>query len=67
MDLRQVRTSPWDAGARRVSKPSIAAYTSHDELALNTLLQAADISTEDITPEMLEHFLVAHLGKALVV
>jgi amino-acid N-acetyltransferase len=26
----------------------------------------ADLSTEDIGPEMLEHFLVAHLGQALV-
>jgi amino-acid N-acetyltransferase len=46
--------------------PAIARFVSHDELALNTLLQAADLSAEDITPEMLEHFLVAHLDKALV-
>jgi amino-acid N-acetyltransferase len=46
-------------------KPIIASYVPHDELALNTLLQAADLSTEDITPEMLEYFLVAHAGPAL--
>ena len=47
-------------------KPAIAAFTAHDEAALNTLLQTADLSTEDITPEMLEHFLVAHVDKVLV-
>lgn len=45
---------------------AIAPFTAHDEIALGVLLQSADLSTEDITPEMLEHFLVAHLGKALV-
>jgi amino-acid N-acetyltransferase len=47
-------------------KPVIAPFVSHDEVSLATLLQAADLSTEDITPETLEHFLVAHLDKALV-
>ncbi len=47
-------------------KPEIKAFVPHDEAALNTLLQAADLSPEDITPEMLEHFRVAHLDKALV-
>lgn len=47
-------------------KPAIAPFVPHDEVPLAVLLQAADLSTEDITPEMLEHFLVAHLGKALV-
>jgi amino-acid N-acetyltransferase len=47
-------------------KPEIKAFISHDEVALGTLLQAADLSAEDVTPEMLEHFLVAHLDKALV-
>ena len=47
-------------------KPEIKAFVPHDEVALNTLLLAADLSPEDITPEMLEHFLVAHLNKAVV-
>lgn len=49
-----------------MTTPVISAFQSHDELALNTLLQAADLSTEDITPEMLEHFRVVHLDKALI-
>lgn len=49
-----------------MSRAAIARFVPHDEAALNTLLQAADLSAEDITPEMLEHFLVAHLDKALV-
>ena len=47
-------------------KPEIKAFVPHDEVPLAVLLQAADLSTEDITPEMLEHFLVAHVGKNLV-
>jgi len=47
-------------------KPVIAPFVPHDEVALAVLLQAADLSTEDITPEMLEHFLVAHIWKNLV-
>jgi len=49
-----------------MSHIDIARFHSHDELALNTLLQAADLSVEDITPEMLEHFLTAHVDKTLV-
>jgi amino-acid N-acetyltransferase len=49
-----------------MTKPVISEFESHDEAALATLLQMADLSTEDITPETLEHFLVAHLEKALV-
>ena len=49
-----------------MSHIAIASFVSHDELALNTLLQAADLSVEDITPEMLEHFLAAHVDKTLV-
>lgn len=47
-------------------KPEIEVFSSHDEAALNMLLESCELSGEDITPEMLEHFLVAHLGKALV-
>ena len=47
-------------------KPVLAPFVPHDEVPLAVLLQTADLSTEDVTPEMLEHFLVAHLGKALV-
>lgn len=47
-------------------KPVIAPFQTHDEVALDTLLQACELPTEDITPEMLEHFRVAHLDKALV-
>ena len=46
--------------------PDIRSCAPHDEAALDTLLRAADLSTEDITPEMLEHFLVAHLDRSLV-
>ena len=49
-----------------MTRPVIAPFHPHDEVALSVLLQAADLSTEDITPEMLEHFLAAHLGHALV-
>ena len=49
-----------------MSHIKIAPFTSHDEVALATLLQAADLSTEDITPETLEHFLTAHVDKTLV-
>ena len=44
----------------------IQPFIAHDEVALGVLLQACELSTEDITPEMLEHFLVAHVDKALV-
>jgi N-acetylglutamate synthase-like GNAT family acetyltransferase len=47
-------------------KPEIGVFASHDEAALNTLLESCELSGEDITPEMLENFLVAHLDKALV-
>lgn len=47
-------------------KPAITPFVPHDEVALAVLLQTADLSTEDVTPEMLEHFLVAHVGKNLV-
>jgi len=49
-----------------MSHVAIAAFTSHDEAGLYTLLQTADLSIEDITPEMLEHFLVVHLDKVLI-
>ncbi len=49
-----------------MSRSAIAPFVPHDEVALATLLQMAALSTEDITPETLEHFLVAHLDKALV-
>lgn len=48
-----------------MSSIDISAFHARDEVALSVLLQAADLSTEDITPEMLEHFLVAHVGHAL--
>ena len=47
-------------------KPVVAPFVSHDEVALAVLLQTCELSTEDITPEMLEHFLTAHVGKVLV-
>lgn len=49
-----------------MSKPVITPFDSRDEIPLSTLLQTCDLSTEDITPEMLEHFLVVHIDKALV-
>jgi amino-acid N-acetyltransferase len=42
-----------------VIKPQITTFQSHDEAALELLLESAALSAEDITPEMLEHFLVA--------
>ncbi|HSN18336.1 MAG TPA: arsenic resistance N-acetyltransferase ArsN2 [Gammaproteobacteria bacterium] len=47
-------------------RPSIVPFAPHDEAAMDMLLQAAELPTEDITPEILEHFLVAHLDKALI-
>jgi len=49
-----------------MTTPVISAFQSHDEVALAVLLQSCELSTEDITPEMLEHFLVAYLDKALI-
>ena len=49
-----------------MSEVSIAAFDPRDETALGILLQMADLCTEDITPEMLEHFLTAHVDKTLV-
>ena len=49
-----------------MSPVDLAAYTTHDEVPLAVLLQSCELSTEDITPEMLEHFLLAHLDKALI-
>jgi amino-acid N-acetyltransferase len=49
-----------------MSKLSITAFDARDEVALGILLQMANLPTEDITPEMLEHFLTAHAGEALV-
>ena len=49
-----------------MSEIHIKPFTAHDEIALGVLLRAADLSAEDITPEMLEHFLVAHLDQQLV-
>ena len=47
-------------------KPEIKDFEPHDEVALAVLLQSCELSTEDITPEMLEHFRVAHLNDALI-
>lgn len=44
---------------------AIMPFVPRDEVPLATLLQMADLSTEDITPDMLEHFLVAHAGHVL--
>jgi len=49
-----------------MSKIDITPFDARDEVGLGVLLQTSDLSTEDITPEMLEHFLVAHAGKMLV-
>ncbi len=49
-----------------MSEIHIKPFAAHDEIALGVLLQAADLSTEDVTPEMLEHFLVAQLDQQLV-
>lgn len=48
-----------------MSEIAITPFDPKDEIALGILLQSAELSTEDITPEMLEHFLVAHAGKTL--
>jgi len=49
-----------------MSKIAITPFDARDEVGLSVLLQTADLSTEDITPEMLEHFLVAHADRMLV-
>lgn len=49
-----------------MSKLSITPFDDRDEVALGILLQMANLPTEDITPEILEHFLTAHAGNALV-
>ncbi|HEY1773610.1 MAG TPA: arsenic resistance N-acetyltransferase ArsN2 [Gammaproteobacteria bacterium] len=49
-----------------MNKIAVVPFDARDEVALGILLQASDLSGEDITPEMLEHFLVAHVDKALV-
>ena len=49
-----------------MSQPSIVSFDPRDEIALSILLQTCDLSTEDITAEMLEHFLTAHADKHLV-
>ncbi|HEX7964906.1 MAG TPA: arsenic resistance N-acetyltransferase ArsN2 [Gammaproteobacteria bacterium] len=49
-----------------MSEIVLAPFSSHDEATMGLLLEAADLSTEDITPGMLEHFKVAHLGPVLV-
>jgi amino-acid N-acetyltransferase len=41
-----------------MSRIAVVPFEAKDEAALCILLQAADLSAEDITPEMLEHFLV---------
>jgi N-acetylglutamate synthase-like GNAT family acetyltransferase len=49
-----------------MSKIAIMPFDAPDEIALGILLQLANLPTEDITPEMLEHFLTAHAGHTLV-
>jgi amino-acid N-acetyltransferase len=44
----------------------IKPYTAHDEPALLELLEVAELPSEDLTPAMLEDFLVAHLDGRLV-
>ncbi|HEY3859511.1 MAG TPA: arsenic resistance N-acetyltransferase ArsN2 [Gammaproteobacteria bacterium] len=49
-----------------MSHVSIMSFDPRDETALGILLQMTDLSGEDITPEMLEHFLVAHTDHGIV-
>lgn len=49
-----------------MSKIAIVPFDAKDEIALSILLQTSELSTEDVTPEILEHFLMAHAGNALV-
>lgn len=49
-----------------MSEIAILTFDPRDEIALSILLQTCDLSTEDVTPEMLEHFLTAHVGNHLV-
>jgi len=44
----------------------LAPFNPKDEIALSILLQTSELSTEDITAEMLEHFVIAHAGRHLV-
>lgn len=45
---------------------NVALFDPRDEIALSILLQAADLSTEDVTPEVMEHFLTAYADKHLI-
>jgi len=44
----------------------IESYTAHDEPALLELLAVAELPSEDLTPQMLEDFLVARLDGRVV-
>ena len=66
MGTAQFAAETTPATARHPVKTPITAYDARDEIALGILLQMANLPTEDITPEMLEHFLTAHAGNALV-
>ncbi|MGE5624063.1 MAG: arsenic resistance N-acetyltransferase ArsN2 [Bacillota bacterium] len=44
----------------------IAPFNPKDEIALSILLQTCDLSTEDIEPEILEHFLTARADNHVV-
>ena len=49
-----------------MSEIVVASFALKDEDALELLLEAAELPSEDLTPEMLEDFIVAHQGGALV-
>ena len=66
MGTAQLAPETTSAAARYPVKTPITTYDPRDEIALGILLQMANLPTEDITPEMLEHFLTAHAGNVLV-
>ena len=50
----------------RVSEVTLGAYQPQDETSLHSLLRAAGLPIEDLTPAVYQHFFVARVGKSLI-
>jgi amino-acid N-acetyltransferase len=49
-----------------MSQATFAPFQSRDEGALDQLLKVAELSTDDLTTEAMENFLIAHAGDIVV-
>ncbi|MGH8373582.1 MAG: GNAT family N-acetyltransferase, partial [Gammaproteobacteria bacterium] len=49
-----------------MSQATFAPFQSRDEGALDQLLKAAELCTDDLTTEAMENFLIAHAGDVVV-